>query len=293
MAMLIGLLVAGMLLAGGSGFAQQVQITTPYHTLNDSFYENFGVGWGLAPNPNRNFYFSGIPSNSTPPPFGGYDPSADARLGFRIGPFNFDMLAGQGNNRSHVMQAPTVVIPNGGTGYFSDTSQRPFVTGVVPVVGNALMAPAMPMPAPYVTSPLQQRLEQLQWERERLAAGAEEDAAVGGRGVGAELPAAPEAAPLVIKRGEVQRAAPSDGGTAGSATSTANHGDLSLAEIRRQQAAEDAAARDELETLIEKAHAKEQLGNLGLAKIYYQQAASRAEGELKQQLLQKIRSLGD
>ena len=44
---------------------------------------------------------------------------------------------------------------------------------------------------------------------------------------------------------------------------------------------------------IEKARGYEEAGKPGLAKVFYQQAAARAEGELKKQLLDKIRSLGD
>ena len=78
------------------------------------------------------------------------------------------------------------------------------------------------------------------------------------------------------------------------ADSTANHGDLSVAEIRRQQAApQDAARNQKIEVRIEKARGLEDAGKAGLAKIYYQQAATRADGELKKQLLEKIRSLGE
>ena len=130
-------------------YAQQVQLTSPFQTINDSFYENFGFG-GInlgRSGPGGGWYFRTGPANSTPPPFGGYDPAADARFGMQFGgPFGlgFNMLAGQGSNRTHTMTAPTIVIPNGGSGYLFSGSMVPFVTGVIPVVGNAPMGPMCP-----------------------------------------------------------------------------------------------------------------------------------------------------
>ena len=48
----------------------------------------------------------------------------------------FLIQAAQGNTRSNVMQAPKVTLFNGQSAYVSDTRQRPFVTSVVPVVGD-------------------------------------------------------------------------------------------------------------------------------------------------------------
>jgi general secretion pathway protein D len=48
----------------------------------------------------------------------------------------FLIQAAQGNTRSNVMQAPKVTLFNGQTAYVSDTRQRPFVTAVIPVVGD-------------------------------------------------------------------------------------------------------------------------------------------------------------
>ena len=48
----------------------------------------------------------------------------------------FLIQAAQGNTRSNVMQAPKVTLFNGQQAYVSDTRQRPFVTAVVPVVGD-------------------------------------------------------------------------------------------------------------------------------------------------------------
>ena len=82
------------------------------------------------------------------------------------------------------------------------------------------------------------------------------------------------------------------GGTSrSSAGSTASHGDISVSEIRRHQALENAAREQEILVKIEKARGYEEAGKPGVAKIYYQQAAREAEGEMKQKLLAKINSL--
>jgi general secretion pathway protein D len=48
----------------------------------------------------------------------------------------FLIQAAQGNTRSNVMSAPKVTLFNGQNAFVSDTRQRPFVTSVVPVVGD-------------------------------------------------------------------------------------------------------------------------------------------------------------
>lgn len=280
-------------------YAQQVQLTSPLQTINDSFYENFGFG-GIhmgRGGPGGGWHLNTGPANSTPPPFGGYDPAADARFGMQFGgPFGlgFNMLAGQGSTRSNTVTAPTIVIPNGGTGSIFSGSIRPFVTGVIPVVGNAQYGPMMPMMAPQPSvSPLAERVAQLQQQQAATQAAA--GAAPGP--VPAVQPAPPARGdrPLVINGGPLAAQAPA-GRSATSASdndSTANHGDLSVAEIRRQQAARDATQLEEIQARIEKARGLEETGKPGQAKIYYQQAATRADGELKKQLLEKIRSLDE
>jgi hypothetical protein len=294
--------VAIVVLAGLSAWpqtgsdAQQVQVTSPLQTINDSFYENFGFG-GInmgRSGPRGGWFLNTGPATSTPPPFGGYDPAADARFGMQFGgPFGlgFNMLAGQGSTRSNTVTAPTIVIPNGGTGSIFSGSVRPFVTGVIPIVGNAPYGPMMPMvPQPSV-SPLAQRVAQLQQQQEatQAAGGADPDPAP------AIQPAMParDADPLVMRGGQVQAPAGRPAAPAPASASTANHGDLSVAEIRRQQAAQDTARQEEIQVRIEKARGLEEAGKPGQAKIYYQQAATRADGELKKQLLEKVQSLGE
>lgn len=48
----------------------------------------------------------------------------------------FLIQAAQGNTRSNILQAPKVTLFNGQQAFVSDTTQRPFVSSVVPVVGD-------------------------------------------------------------------------------------------------------------------------------------------------------------
>ena len=93
----------------------------------------------------RNFYSIPFRQNSygsaTVPSLPGLpDPATSAaNFGFAILSdieAYFLIQAAQGNTRSNVMQAPKVTLFNGQNAFISDTTQRPFVTSVVPVVGD-------------------------------------------------------------------------------------------------------------------------------------------------------------
>lgn len=124
----------------------------PFNTASHSFYENIGTAWGVQ---GRGWFFNfGGPGGGAgnPAPFGGFDPNAQATLGagFRGNGFsgNFRLTAGQGSDSTLTSTTPSVMVPNGGMGFFSDGQQRPFVLGVVPVVGEPV-------------SPLRWRLERM------------------------------------------------------------------------------------------------------------------------------------
>jgi hypothetical protein len=68
-------------------------------------------------------------------------------------------------------------------------------------------------------------------------------------------------------------------------------GGTSIAEIRRQQAAEDATANVEAQRLFDEAAAYEAAGRTGLAKINYRMAANHARGELKLQAVAALQKL--
>jgi len=149
----------------------QVTIEVRFITLNDRFYERIGIDFnfeiddntsqvaGQVPNlpddtgPSMAFGLdpSGLPTvdfdyaftqggfGSAVPQFGGFDAATAANFGFAILSdieVFFLLQAAQGDTRTNVLQAPKVTLFNGQTGFVSDTSQRPFVTSVIPVVGD-------------------------------------------------------------------------------------------------------------------------------------------------------------
>ncbi|MDX1961614.1 MAG: hypothetical protein SFX18_00585 [Pirellulales bacterium] len=202
--------VASCLLVGGAWplLAQQVTIGAPFQNFNDNFHEQVGVGWnfGLNTPPPVGFNNDGGPGaivglglNGQPQQginfgFGGPNPpgvpipgnpaAPVGQLGwqvqgngFRAG---FNVFAGQGSSRSNVSQTPMITTLNGYPGYFSATTQRPFVTSVIPVVGgygSGFVQPVVVYPSgqiPWPTgggqavSPIAAKLERL---RAELAAG--------------------------------------------------------------------------------------------------------------------------
>ncbi|MGY8768201.1 MAG: type II secretion system protein GspD [Pirellulales bacterium] len=149
----------------------QVTIEVRFITLNDNFFERIGVDFdfdiqdnstGIGTNrdnsgspsvtvgldqegqPNSDLDLSFLQNTfgNTVPTIGGFGAGAGnvgATFGFAmlsdIEAF-FVMQAAQGDLRSNVMQAPKVTLFNGQVAYVSDTTQRPFVTSVIPVVGD-------------------------------------------------------------------------------------------------------------------------------------------------------------
>jgi general secretion pathway protein D len=118
----------------------------PSQTIGLDTTGNPGVS--LAPNPfagQQNFFSIPFRQNSFGPGSvpalpGLPDPTTSAaNFGFAILSdieAYFLIQAAQGATRSNVMQAPKVTLFNGQTAFVSDTRQRPFVTSVVPVVGD-------------------------------------------------------------------------------------------------------------------------------------------------------------
>lgn len=76
---------------------------------------------------------------SAVPQFGGFDAGTAASFGFAILSdieVFFLLNAAQGDDRTNILQAPKVTLFNGQQAFVSDTSQRPFVISVIPVVGD-------------------------------------------------------------------------------------------------------------------------------------------------------------
>jgi hypothetical protein len=238
--------------------AQQVNIGGPFNSVGHSFYENIGTNWGLrGPNWFANF---GGGAPGVAPQFGGFDPNAGANggVGFRAGNVMgfLNFTAGQGANSTFVSQTPNVTIPNGGTGYFIDGSFRPFVTSIIPVVGDNSDS-----------SPLRERMRRLQSGE-----------------VQAPSPGNETAEP-------VNPPANGGGGSGNVRGSTAERGALSVAAIKAQAAAEQQAEDSELAALLEKASGAEAAGKPNVAKIYYQMAARRATGDRQREILARLQTL--
>jgi general secretion pathway protein D len=106
---------------GGVGGQQgQIQQTPSYFSI--PFRQN---SFGSATVPS----LPGLPDPATSAANFGFAILSDIEAFFLI-------QAAQGNTRSNVMQAPKVTLFNGQNAFISDTTQRPFVTSVVPVVGD-------------------------------------------------------------------------------------------------------------------------------------------------------------
>ncbi len=145
----------------------QVTIEVRFITLSDSFFERIGVNFNLSFDDNVNnappedsgpSVTIGIGSNQLPtqdfdikltnnfgvqPSFGGIDPNTGSSIGFAIlsdiEAFFF-LQAAQGDARNNVLQAPKVTLFDGQLATISDQTQRPFVTSIIPVVGDFAVA---------------------------------------------------------------------------------------------------------------------------------------------------------
>jgi hypothetical protein len=91
-------------------FSQQIAAGTPFNSINDGYYERYGIGWGL--NWRGGYANFGLP-NQAIPPYGKFDPSGGLQTGWRFGNGNF-------NGRIYLSAAEGF--------YGSYTSQSPFVT---------------------------------------------------------------------------------------------------------------------------------------------------------------------
>lgn len=135
-------IIAGLacLLLADVATAQYSFTQTPFNTASHSFYENIGVSWGLQ---GKGWFANfGGAGGGVPAGFGGFDPNAQANLGvgFRGQGVSghFSLTAGQGSDRTMTSTTPGVTVANGGIGFFSDVQQRPFVMGVIPIVGEGV-----------------------------------------------------------------------------------------------------------------------------------------------------------
>ena len=142
----------------------QVTIEVRFITLRDDFFERIGVDFdfniddnvtelprddagpstviGLdslgQPTADFDLQFTQGTFGNGVPAFGGYATDI-ANFGFAILSdieVFFLLQAAEGDRRSNVLQAPKVTLFNGQLASVNDTSQRPFVTSLIPVVGD-------------------------------------------------------------------------------------------------------------------------------------------------------------
>ncbi|MDA7885124.1 hypothetical protein OAU26_06000 [Mariniblastus sp.] len=154
--LLVGFVLALSTIAVEQSSAQNINVTNPVTRLNDRSYShsgiNFGFGFpggngpgsrvqGLGPQGNLKpwigFQYGG---NQAFPIFGGYSPNSGARLDFgRRGPnggFSFGINMAKGSTRTLSSVAPSLTVQNGFGGTLFNGQTRPFVTGMVPIVGG-------------------------------------------------------------------------------------------------------------------------------------------------------------
>ncbi len=147
----------------------QITIEVRFITLADSFAEQIGVDFNVQFDDNITALpaddsgsavtigFDGIAGLPTPdldirfengsfgltPPFGAAALGTPSTIGFAI--LNdieafFFLQAAQADNRSNIMQAPKVTMFDGQFANIADITQRPFVTSIIPVVGDFAVA---------------------------------------------------------------------------------------------------------------------------------------------------------
>lgn len=262
----LALLLALLLSHSASG--QQIHNGTGLINPGDGFSESIGTNWGAH---GKNWFFGfggGAPGGGAFPPFGPAPGGLGGGFGFGGGGLSggFGFNAGQGYSSSLGSTSGSITSLNGTPGFMFNGTLTPFVTEITPVVGT-----------PVMISPLALKLQQ--------AGGVQ----------GLRPPLRRPEQNLTDSRSENgdERTNPrraSAGGLAGSGSS-AERGDLSVAAIRRQQAAEDAALEAELDAFIAEADRLATAGNNRGAALEYSKAAAKVEGERRELFLIKARAL--
>ena len=240
-------------LAGVVGAQPQANVQIPFRAANDGFFEQFGTGWAFS-GPNWFARFGGAPAV---PPFGGVQPGAGITggVGFNGGGINggLGFMAAQGSRRGNVTQSGNLTLFNGYPGFLSDTSQSPFVVGLIPIVGQGK--------APW----------RLQYE--------------------GDIPTQrrdPPATPALAPAAEARQTTPPP---AGRPHKDRDPGQFSLQEIQRQRAEEEARGQQEARAHLAKAREARAAGKQNVARIYYQMAARRAVGPWKDLVQAELNSL--
>jgi general secretion pathway protein D len=108
--------------------------------LFDDSNKTVSIGWnGTTPTGDLDIKLSQGSFGGATPQFGNFNANTVANFGFAILSdleVFFVLAAGQGDTRANILQAPKVTLFNGQFAFVSDTTQQPFVTSVIPVVGD-------------------------------------------------------------------------------------------------------------------------------------------------------------
>lgn len=228
--------------------AQMVTTQSPLQANGSSYYEHSHIGWSVH-NPH---YFMNFNGGGGVPPFGGYQPNAGLHGGFAVGNSQFDFGFGQGSSIYSTTTTPVLTTTSGFPGSMFIGRDRPFVTGLVPVVGGgggfASVPPMGPLTARMATG-------QLRTENGRIALDAD------------GIPPAPQ--PDAGPRGIAPRQEfPSRTAEARPAKS-----DLTPAEY------------------LDRGAAAEKEGRPGVARIYYQLAATKGDAVIKVEANRRLSGL--
>jgi len=294
-----------------SAAAQYSQVTTPFNTANSSFFERQGVGFNFnlhtggnlvgigpdgQPTPNGDIQFRQGSFGSALPPTGDFNSGTGLQSGFAInnhaGTFAFNFDFAQGSNTSLINETPTIVLPNGGTGFVSDSTVQPFVISLIPVVGQGgaiglpymvahpyFNVPFSGAPQQYLPAAGPSRVEQILEDPQALRG------LSGDQGL-SQLDRAVAALPPPRASDPIAR----DLAAAGS-TSSASRPAASVAAIRAARDAGQAAAQQEASRHFASGRKAEAEGKLGVARVYYQRGLKTATGELRKQLQSRLDDL--
>ena len=249
--------LAAWLAAGGIALAQrqQVGVGAPFNAGNDAFFERFGVQMQLN---GRGFFFNlgGFPNAI--PQFGGFQPGAGAAGGFGFGGNGLNGQVGfdfsQGSRRSNVSQTVSGTLMNGQGIVVSDTSQSPFVVNVGP-------PPLLARPGGASGG--------LPWKQQ----------------IEGHVPRQEPSRSRDAARAESFQDASAPMRPAGDAALR------SVAEIRRERETRQTANNDEARSNFERGQRAEDDGKPGVARIFYRLAAEQAAGELRDEILTRLRGL--
>lgn len=196
-------------------------------------------------------YFMEFNGGGVTPPFGGFQPNAGLHTGFAVGNAHFDLGFAQGASINSTMAAPVLTTTNGVPGAIFFGSSQPFVTGIAPQVGTAGFFSVPPS-----VDPLTARMAagEFRIENRRVVSGVQPPAIPG----------------RVVVQPEVETVAPS----------RRDHSEPAV------NSYENTAAQ-----IFERAEAAQKAGKSGMARIYYQLAATKGDAIVKARASAKLEEL--